>query len=382
MRLSDSIVELQPMTTGLKQVVVPKRPQSYSLDSLVESISYVCLETRSECLLGDIDKIIATPAVLFILDKRNSSVLRFDKMGKFLGRIGGQGRGPGEYQSVYDIAVTSDYVCVLDLDGGKQIYYTHQGELCEEVPLYYYYTQMEFMMNGRQAQHTSFSYNENAPALDKHRLILVDEKQRPMAVASPYSENLRVHFHWTSPLPLSSFQGRVFFHQALSDTIWEVSDRSLMARYVINCPESPMRNSLQADDVTDEIWENMAQNRTYFQGKYVQSPHIICFYISDKGRISPLYYNKDTGAIRYGYGYSENNQHSLLKQLSLYLFDYSDDSSDGDTFIKVIQPFEMLRTLKLLGDPLNVEDEHFVKNTDMEDNPILAFIKLRSQSIR
>ncbi len=107
MRLSDSIVELQPMTTGLKQVVVPKRPQSYSLDSLVESISYVRLETRSECLLGDIDKIIATPAVLFILDKRNSSVLRFDKMGKFLGRIGGQGRGPGEYQSVYDIAVTS-----------------------------------------------------------------------------------------------------------------------------------------------------------------------------------------------------------------------------------------------------------------------------------
>lgn len=66
----------------------------------------VPLETRKECLIGDITKIEVYNGMYYILDRQNQkSILAFDGNGKYIKRIGKIGSGPEEYPQITDFTI-------------------------------------------------------------------------------------------------------------------------------------------------------------------------------------------------------------------------------------------------------------------------------------
>jgi hypothetical protein len=74
---------------------------------------------------------------IIVPDKMLDAVLLFDRSGKFLRKISGKGKGPGEYVSVYDVSFCrkDSLLCLLDVPSDKMITYTLQGLLKQETSI-------------------------------------------------------------------------------------------------------------------------------------------------------------------------------------------------------------------------------------------------------
>lgn len=79
---------------------------SIKLSTIGKEVLYIPLETNSECLLKSIRNIEFSDYYIFVSDI--DKVVRFDKQGKFLGKIDAYGRGPGEYLGVIDFCINND----------------------------------------------------------------------------------------------------------------------------------------------------------------------------------------------------------------------------------------------------------------------------------
>ncbi len=106
---------IEPLRISHENIVQINIPEEFTncildIDSLVANYKFIRLDTNDSCLIGKIDKIISDSSCLFVYDKRNSSVFKFDDNGKFLCKIDYKGKGPTEYNEAWDM--TLNRVCL------------------------------------------------------------------------------------------------------------------------------------------------------------------------------------------------------------------------------------------------------------------------------
>ena len=84
----------------------------------VESVEVIPLETTDSSLIANPSKIIITPEGNFVVNDA-SRILVFSPEGKFLFKIGKQGRGPREYLGCIDICISGNgkELLILDIQG-------------------------------------------------------------------------------------------------------------------------------------------------------------------------------------------------------------------------------------------------------------------------
>jgi hypothetical protein len=85
-----------------------------SIDELIDTTLVFKLETNNNCLIGNTDRIYLIKNHIVILDKDASkSVFVFRQDGKFVNKYNKFGKGPGEFTSLNDIAVSNDSIYIL-----------------------------------------------------------------------------------------------------------------------------------------------------------------------------------------------------------------------------------------------------------------------------
>lgn len=356
-----------------------------NMDSLIETHKYVCLETTSESLLGNINKLCYDDGMLFVFDRENNIVLSFTENGKFCNKISQKGRGPMEYIELTDISINpySKELCLLDLSGGKILTFDYQGNYKDGKPLFYYYGGLEFSKKHIYMS-TGFTGNTRVPTIDCNRVIIANHSQEPLFKAFPYKEELRYSFHWEDYRAIQSFDNNIYFHHSLSDTIWEIKDSLCVARFLIDFTK---RGKLFKDEewntMTDEKYTKLKDNIRYFSGKYLISGSWLYASITNPNKmVTPLLYNFKTKQKKYGYFSSSNNNFYI--QL---LYNSLDFSLGKNRFVKVIQPFETkryLQQLKKLGiknQLSSTENKLFNKILKEEDNPVLLIIQFKEKEL-
>jgi hypothetical protein len=90
---------------------IPENDADMNLSSVFSKVETIILETNKEALVSTSFKFFAFENYLFILNQSENSpkdFLVFDRNGKFIRKIGGFGRGPGEYTRVFDFTVDTD----------------------------------------------------------------------------------------------------------------------------------------------------------------------------------------------------------------------------------------------------------------------------------
>ena len=119
------------INTGAQIVLNFEDQLSTSLfsDKFFEHIGMIPLETTDKCLVGSRPEILADVNHFFIKELQQQVILRFDKIGKFINRIGQRGGGPGEYQGDikdFEIDITSNIIEVLT-QSGQLLRYSYEG---------------------------------------------------------------------------------------------------------------------------------------------------------------------------------------------------------------------------------------------------------------
>lgn len=102
-----------------------------NLSDFSKSVELIPLETHPEGLIMEIVDLQISDGIIFILDL-NSRLLAFDRKGKFIGRIGTEGEGPGEYKYVRNFAVDSTSGRIFLATNRGLLIFSNEFEFIEE----------------------------------------------------------------------------------------------------------------------------------------------------------------------------------------------------------------------------------------------------------
>ncbi len=139
-----------------------------NLSTIAESIEYIPLETYPDCILDQDYTIKLTDEYIFVDDFKN--IYRFTRNGKFLNKIGKQGKGPGEYVRLvgFEIDDSKKEVFLLDLIEHKVLVYNYDGAYLRKLKFQFSGLFMS-SINGKYLIHNNMFYNhftENKPTYD------------------------------------------------------------------------------------------------------------------------------------------------------------------------------------------------------------------------
>ena len=107
---------------------------SIDLTEIVDSVTYIPLETTPESLIGYVIRAYFVDDMVLV--QSGQQIFFFDKRGKFLRKISRRGRGPGEYLNLSNTILdeTNKRIIVYDGYGDKLLYYDFEGVFRKEVP--------------------------------------------------------------------------------------------------------------------------------------------------------------------------------------------------------------------------------------------------------
>lgn len=93
-----------------------KKNQLLNLSEFADSIEIIPLETKDDCLIGWIPRIIATSDRYYLssaIGYKHRKLLVFDKQGRFIRQIGKEGQGAQEYIEMKDFTLLNDSIIML-----------------------------------------------------------------------------------------------------------------------------------------------------------------------------------------------------------------------------------------------------------------------------
>lgn len=223
-----------------EKVIAGKLPYSIDLESnfdnfkqvnlseIADSIEYIKLETSSKCLLKSAWKVMLTSNYIFISDF--DGLYKFDRKGKFICKIGRQGKGPGEYikvltftideaqQLVFVVDNYTDLIGIYDFNGKYIKSYRHEFSLVK-IAIY---------------DHSTIAYARhcNGANVNEHNLMLVDYNTGE--VKNKYKDFYNIKGpHDFSFSTLNRYNKQLYFNDAFCDTMFVINEKMNQIPYCV-----------------------------------------------------------------------------------------------------------------------------------------------------
>ncbi len=103
-------------------------------DAGITKIEYIPLETNSDCILGEVSKILFKDSLFFVFDLiKAKSLFIFNRDGSFYNKFDNKGRGPEECLMPMDFCLDdSANVYIFDIGSSKIVKYSIDGKFIAE----------------------------------------------------------------------------------------------------------------------------------------------------------------------------------------------------------------------------------------------------------
>lgn len=206
-----------------------------NLSTLVDSLAYIPLETDSNCLIGNIDKLLVLKDRFLVLDKDIScAIYSFDKNGKFINRIGKRGVGSEEYVSITDIAIDSSEkeIYLLDSDMNRFAIYSLDGNFIKSVPFNYIVEAIACVDYRKIACFCDYAKNNDFIYADKCPNLLIYDMEKHSFEKGLYFDISLCRSGITTLN--NNFTNNSNLIQPLNDTIYTVSSQGIKYKYILD----------------------------------------------------------------------------------------------------------------------------------------------------
>ena len=225
---------------------------SYFADTVI----YVPLETTKESFIRYIDQLWMNDSVILI-SCFNAGLLLFQQDGKFLRKIGKNGRGPGEYASILHFDVIRDTIYISATGKRVLIRYTFDGIFCDEVrfnyqPVYFNNTFDRKLSCYKREEGYVLVYNKNLYTPDT---IVVEYGVTKGRYYYTSGDFYFMNYFQKTPLGL-------LFNNYLNDTIWIITGDKKEPAFILDIDDKLLPYDKQIEFCNGDLhgWEEIAKS--------------------------------------------------------------------------------------------------------------------------
>lgn len=291
-------------------IVKPAEQRSYTIDiskpdqnasvvkvsDFCQSVQYIPLETAANCLIKEIRNVELLLPYLVVSTPQD--VLMFDINGKFIRRIGKQGNGPGEYNSISDVCLrrSDSTIFISSILNKRILQYTMEGELIATFQSEYEIPADNIAVTGENiflsfSDYVTGSKRSKAPAMASFDTDM--NLQKEFLSTLPVKEKSNIMLMLPNEV-LYSKDDIVFIKQVRNDTLYKVINDK-MEPYIIFIP-GELKMPLE-----EFTYESFAKK--LYGGKYIYFQQVletekdIFFSYKYSNKIIKWRYSKSTGVL-------------------------------------------------------------------------------------
>ena len=206
-----------------------------NLSSLGNSVEYLYLDTPENLAIAQIDKVTVIENQLFVLDRDIASALfSFDLKGRYIFDIQSGLGGPGEVLefSDFDVSELDQELYILDNDSKDIKVFNFSGDFIRKIRLPFFASSISILGNEIAVfRNNQFTSGNN---INNDQVMIYSKEGKQLRSFLPiYAKNNYLSYH-DSFRPFQSTDSSWIFSQALNDTIYEISNNTLIAKYLLD----------------------------------------------------------------------------------------------------------------------------------------------------
>ena len=255
--------------SALEEIIIdPQNGEKLSLDSLIENVEFIKLESLDENLIGKISQILFSDNLLFIVDSESTkSINIFDLKGNFIHRIHHVGNGPEEYVDISNVCIVphKNELAILDRAQRRTLYYNFSGKYVstEQIPFINNY--YEYLESGNKAFEI-YGMKDSVLGNDKDNSLVVTDSVHNV-IYSFFKDIYRRNFYYTKNKTIRKFDKEIYYSPNITDTIYCVKDSLITAKYFINITQN---NATDIEITNTEQFHKILESHYFFNGDFIE----------------------------------------------------------------------------------------------------------------
>ena len=265
---------------------------------LYEIDSIVALETIEASLIGDINKLEIYDGKLFIFDRDAvNKLVIFSSDGSYIGNIGRQGGGPGEYDKIRDFCIDRENSRIIILDNHYNLlFFDSEGNYLETHKLVAPAGSIGIVSSGVVALFTEIK-SSSYPYGD-FKLKIYDYIKKEVIRTKFLADEPQIVPSSSHPLSQTSLGLRLAY--STTDTVYSVLANEVRAKYLVN-----YEGNLKRPDDFFENLPNVERRSKYivesgYAGpprNFIETDRHIFFRFSLRGKIYQNLFDKTSGKL-------------------------------------------------------------------------------------
>ncbi|MFZ5430217.1 MAG: 6-bladed beta-propeller [Bacteroidota bacterium] len=256
--------------------------EPFALSTIARDLEYIVLDSSEPALIGALKYIDINDHYIIAAD--GIKVILFDSKGKYIRKIGNEGRGPGEYLYLCQPKIMDSLIYLPDASNSSLLVYNLNGQFERKIKAPGKFSHGLRVNNWWPINNSTF--------LIHHPNTLGDERIKISSINQ--HGNILQEFMNSSFFPTGntyfatsdmyanfiSFKDKVYFKELLNDTIWLIGETNLEPAYILGMGKYGFKMADRALPLAD------------FQNKLSETISSVNFFESPKYLFLVLYFMK------------------------------------------------------------------------------------------
>ena len=351
-----------------------RKEATVPMDSVIDNVSYVKLQSTGNILVGDVSKLWVTENRIIVADcSQSQAVFVFDRQGKNLAVIHALGRGPQEYFAMNDVILTPDRKRIVVFDNGSQklLYYDLNGRYLYKKRLGFWAGNLEYIDDENIVLVTYGTESTDkglASYADHNDMVYIVDTTLQIKKSMFPNRFDSEKYHMVEP-GLKKFGDKVYVTPASSDTIYQITADTLFPRYWIDMRKVNGKSNFDAD-MTDQKMKEIREQYTIFYNDYIEGDDFSIFWVG-----YPPGFSKQVCGTLYSHKTGKIHTVEIKTRYALNFHLYTAQQSFRDQFVAAVPAYRIAsHHTPMLGNELEKEIQ---KGLSEEDNPVLLFFTLK-----
>ncbi len=373
-----TIVDQLPKDSSFEQIDLKNATgEDVELSSLVKKISYIKLETKENCLIGNIDKIQLFNDKIYICDETKSiAVFVFDKQGHFLFKLARGIGAPGEFTNLSDFVVNERDSCIYILSRNQNMLlkYSPTGKFIHNIHIPPYIDNFQALNDGSFLLYREFCSIKGDP-LSNSRLMVLQPDGRIKIGWFTKAINTNIAVSIPDPI-VSSIAGTYSISRPFENTIYSFSpgNQTTKIKYYIDFGNNDLIQLASLKSFPE--LNQFQQAHSFLAGNVIDKSNYLYFMFFDRQQAKFYFKNRKNAVPRATVIKRLINDIDFIPN---YPFLYGTDSS----LVSILPSYQ----LKELYDASNKQQDGSKKGLDTlykygaitqeTDNPLIAVYTLQ-----
>lgn len=363
-----------PLNLAKLDTIDIRKESTVPMDSIIDNVSYVKLQSTGDVLIGDVWKLWVTEDRIIVADYyKSQAVFVFDRQGKNLAVINALGRGPQEYTRISAVTLTPDRKRIVVFDNGSQklLYYDLNGRYLYKKQLGFWAGNLEYIddENIVLVTYGTESTDKGLASYAGHNdmVYIVDTTLQIKKSMFPNRFDSE-KYHMVEP-GLKKFGDKVYVTPASSDTIYQITADTLFPRYWIDMRKVNGKSNFEGD-MTDQKMQEIREQYTLFYNDYIEGDDFSIFWVS-----YPPGFSKEACGTLYSHKTGKIHTVKIRTIYALNIHFYTSQQAFRNQFVSAVPAYRIASDhTPMLGAELRSEIQ---KDLTDEDNPVLLFYTLK-----